>query len=61
VVEAPKPLNPIEAAAVEALLASMRAYRAQSPTSSYRTEYVLVINNLVRCSHKVQVEVPIRE
>ncbi len=46
---------------MEALLKSMRAYRAQSPTSSYRTEYVLVINNLVRCSHKVQVEVPIRE
>ena len=40
---------------------SMRAFRAQSASSSYRTEYVVTVNNIVRCSHKIQVEVPIRE
>jgi len=50
-------MNATELAAVAALLASMRQFRAQSPTSTYRTEYRLVISNIVACSCLVKTEV----
>lgn len=39
---------------------SMRAYRAQSPTSSYHTEYTLVVGHGVQCYTRIRVDVPIR-
>lgn len=54
-----EPLNAIERAAVAALLQAMRAYRSASPVSSYRTEYTLVVNNVVACSYRTKVEAQI--
>lgn len=53
-------MNATERAACEALLAAMRAHRAQSPESSYRTVYEVVINNVATASYKLKVpSVPI--
>ena len=48
-------MNATERAACEALLAAMRAHRAQSPDSSYRTVYEVVISNVVTASYKLRV------
>lgn len=57
-----RPLNPVEAAMVTALLRAARQFRALSPQSNYRTVYEVVVNNLVVGSFKIKgSEVPIRE
>lgn len=57
-----RPLNPVEAAMVTALLRTARQFRALSPKSNYRTVYEVVVNNLVVASFKLKgQEVPIQE
>ena len=47
---------------VTALMTAARKFRSLSPTSSYRTVYEVLVNNMAVASFKLKAEeVPIRE